>query len=80
MNPNLPRDRADARSKAESVFQVAEARTKLVKDIVAAENALLEARTAKLRALRLAKEAEESAKRAAAPRGRPRSRTKPKAA
>lgn len=53
---NSSRDRAGARSKAQSHFEAAEARTELVKQIVAAENAALAAKTAKLRALRLAKE------------------------
>lgn len=56
-----PRDRADARRRAQNHFETAEIRTKLVKDIVQAENAALDAKTAKLRALRLDKEKTERA-------------------
>lgn len=59
---NPPHERAHARTKAQSVFEVADARTKLVKQITDAEKAVLDARTAKLRALRLAKEAEDEAR------------------
>ncbi|HSZ74353.1 MAG TPA: hypothetical protein VK779_06005, partial [Rhizomicrobium sp.] len=45
-----------ARRKAQNHFEAAETRTNLVKQIVAAESAALDARTKKLRALRLAKE------------------------
>jgi hypothetical protein len=51
-----PRDRADARRRAQNHFEAAEVRTKLVKDIVQAESAALDAKTAKLRALRLERE------------------------
>lgn len=64
---NPPHERAHARTKAQSVFEVADARTKLVKQITDAEKAVLDARTAKLRALRLAKEAEDEARPAVAP-------------
>lgn len=55
-----PRDRDGIRRKAQNHFEVAEARTNLVKQIVASENAAFDARTAKLRALRLAKEEAEA--------------------
>ena len=51
-----PRNRPVARGRARNLFETADARTKLVKQIVAAENAALDARTVKLRALRMAKE------------------------
>lgn len=47
--PSSPRDRAAA----------ADLRTQLVKDQMAKESAMLDARTARLKALRLAKEAED---------------------
>ena len=50
------RDREGARRKAQNHFEAAEARTALVKKIVDAERAASDAKTAKLRALRLAKE------------------------
>jgi hypothetical protein len=56
-NPSEPpRDRTSVRRKAQSHFEAAEARTALVKQIVDAENAARDARTVKLRGLRLAKE------------------------
>jgi hypothetical protein len=51
-----PRDRNGARKKAQNHFDLAEQRTSLVKQMVASESAALDARTAKLKALRLAKE------------------------
>lgn len=51
-----PRDRDGARRRAQNHFEIAEARTSLVKQLVATESAALDARTAKLKALRLAKE------------------------
>ena len=51
-----PRDRDGARRKAQNHFEAAEARTNLVKTIMTGERAALDAKTAKLRALRLAKE------------------------
>jgi len=50
-----PRD-PSARKRAQSHFEAHEARTSLVKSMVAADNAARDAKTAKLRALRLAKE------------------------
>ena len=66
--PNAIRDRAGARRRAQTHFEAAEARTKLVKQIVEAENAALDAKTAKLRALRLAKEEVDRAEALANPR------------
>ena len=51
-----PRNRSMGRGKARDHFETADARSKLVKRSVEAENAVLDARTVKLRALRLAKE------------------------
>ena len=65
-NPLSPPPR-DARKKAQSHFDAHENRTNLVKQMVQAENAALDARTAKLRALRLAKEEADRAAAAAAP-------------
>ena len=56
-----PRDRDGARRKAQNHFEAAEARTNLVKKIMEGERAALDARTAKLRLLRLAKEDEDRA-------------------
>jgi hypothetical protein len=51
-----PGERDTARRKAQNHFVVHEERTQLVKAMVAEENAASDAKTAKLRALRLAKE------------------------
>jgi hypothetical protein len=53
---NTPPATNGARNKAQSHFETAEARTNLVKKIVEGERAAMDAKTAKLRALRLAKE------------------------
>ncbi len=66
LNPP-PRGGLDARRKAQNHFQIAEDRTQLVKKMVDAERANLDARTAKLKALRLAKEAADAAEAAANP-------------
>lgn len=63
-----PRNRPVARGRARNLFETADARTKLVKQIVAAENAALDARTLKLRALRLAKEEADRAEALANPK------------
>jgi hypothetical protein len=65
-----PRD-SNARKKAQSHFDVAEARTTLVKQMVSAESAANDAKTAKLRALRLAKEEADRAAAANAPAAEP---------
>ena len=51
-----PRDRDGARRQAQNHFELAEARTTLVKQMMDTERAALDAKTVKLRALRLAKE------------------------
>ena len=56
---SLTRD--GARRRAQNHFELAEARTSLVKQMVDAERNALDAKTAKLKALRLAKEAEDAA-------------------
>lgn len=53
------RDRNGARRRAESQFAVADRRDTLVKKELEAERAASDAKTAKLRAMRLAKEEEE---------------------
>lgn len=50
-----------ARSKAQALFSAHDQRTALVKEMVAKENEASAQKTAKLRALRLAKEADEKA-------------------
>ncbi len=57
----------DARRKAQNHFELAEARTTLVKQMINTERAALDARTAKLKALRLAKEAADAEEAAANP-------------
>lgn len=67
-NPFSPPPRGgDARRKAQSHFEAAEARSNLVKQMMDAERAALDAKTAKLRALRLAKESADAATAAANP-------------
>ena len=51
-------------------------RTELVRDMMAKESAALDAKTARLRALRLAKEAEDKTEEAPAPKARPAARMK----
>ncbi len=60
-----PRDRA--RRKAQNHFEVAEARTSLVKKLMEDERKATDAKTTKLRALRLAREEEDRLKAAAEP-------------
>jgi hypothetical protein len=55
-NPNAPRDREGARRKALNHFAAAEKRDTAIKQELARERAATDAKTAKLRALRLAKE------------------------
>ena len=55
-NASVPRDRDGARRKAQNHFAASEVRDTLVKQEVARERAQNDAKTAKLRALRLAKE------------------------
>ncbi len=58
-------DKSAARTRAETHFSASEQRDAMVKDQLAKESAAFDARTLKLRALRLAKEAEEAAAKAA---------------
>lgn len=51
-----PAERDAARRKAQELFSVHDQRTALVKELVAQENAASDRKTAKLRALRLARE------------------------
>ena len=51
-----PQNRDSARSKAQSHFEAAEARTTLVRKMMDEERRAADTKTAKLRALRLAKE------------------------
>lgn len=57
--------------KEEAKMVAHDRRTDLVKDMVARENNANDAKTARLRVLRLAKEAEEGAAAAQQPRGKP---------
>ncbi|MBL6938264.1 MAG: hypothetical protein ISS15_06665 [Alphaproteobacteria bacterium] len=63
---NPPRD-LSARKAAQSHFDAHEARTNLAKQIVQDESAANDAKTARLRALRLAKEEADRAAKVAAP-------------
>ncbi len=54
--PNTPGERDGARRRAQNHFELAEARTNLVKQMVDAERKALDTKTEKLKALRLAKE------------------------
>jgi hypothetical protein len=54
---STPLGRDAARGRAQALFSIHDERTALVKDMVAKENAASDQKTAKLRALRLAKEA-----------------------
>jgi hypothetical protein len=72
-DPNVPagdrpaRERDGTRRRAKNLFAAAEARDSLVKQEVARDRALFDAKTAKLKALRLAKEeADREAERLAA--------------
>jgi hypothetical protein len=75
---NLPGSRDDARRKAQSHFEIADARTELVKKIMDEERKALEAKTAKLRALRLAKEEEDRLIAASNPTPAPAQKTRAK--
>jgi len=61
------RQRQSAQRTANGVFKAWEDRTNLVKNMAAEERAATDAKTAKLRALRLAKEKEDAEAAAAAP-------------
>jgi hypothetical protein len=60
-------ERDAARTKAQSHFQASEKRDQLVREEIARERAAVDAKTAKLRALRLAKEEEDRVAAANAP-------------
>ena len=64
---NPLRDRVFPRRKSVNQADAAETRTQLVKQMVASESAALDAKTLKLRALRLAKEEAEKAEALANP-------------
>jgi DnaJ-domain-containing protein 1 len=64
---NPLRDRVFPRRKSVNQAEAAETRTQLVKQLVSAESAALDAKTVKLRALRLAKEEAERAEALANP-------------
>jgi hypothetical protein len=75
-----PRDRDGARRRAQNHFQVQAERDATVKAEIAHERAVSDAKTAKLRALRLAKEeAERQAALAAPPKPAPVKKKKPTA-
>ncbi|HEV2649963.1 MAG TPA: hypothetical protein VGU69_01785 [Rhizomicrobium sp.] len=73
---NAPRERNSAMTKAQSHFAAAEARTTLVKTMMSAESAAQDAKTIKLKALRLAKEAADREAAAAAPPPAPKKKAK----
>ena len=60
-------DKNAARSRAETAFSASAVRDAQIKDEIAKERAAFDTRTAKLRALRLAREEEERAAKAANP-------------
>jgi hypothetical protein len=62
-----PSDRNDPQNRAQAVFTASEQRDKSVRAEIEKERAATDAKTARLRALRLAKEAEEVAHLAANP-------------
>ncbi len=65
--PNNPGERDGARRRAQNHFELAEARTNLVKQMVDAERKALDTKTEKLKALRLAKEEADRVEAANAP-------------
>jgi hypothetical protein len=67
-------EREAARTKAQSHFQASEKRDQLVREEIARERAATDAKTAKLRALRMAKEEEERAVAANAPAPAPKAK------
>ena len=64
-------DKAAARNRAEAQFSASERRDQLVWQMIEAERAAVDARTAKLRALRLAKEEADRIAAANAPKPEP---------
>jgi hypothetical protein len=73
--PSTPQQKDAARRNANNHFAAWEERTALVKQQVSAESAANDAKTAKLRALRLAKEEEDRKAAALAPAPAPKKRT-----
>lgn len=67
-------EREAARTKAQSHFQASEKRDQLVREEIARERAVTDAKTAKLRALRLAKEEEDRVAAANAPAPAPKAK------
>jgi hypothetical protein len=63
-----PSDRNDPQSRAHAVFTASEQRDKSVRAEIEKERAATDAKTARLKALRLAREAEEAAHAAANPK------------
>ena len=63
-----PSDRNDPQSRAQAVFTASEQRDKSVRAEIEKERAATDAKTARLKALRLAKEAEDAANEAANPK------------
>jgi hypothetical protein len=63
-----PSDRNDTQSRAQAVFTASEQRDKSVRAEIEKERAATDAKTARLKALRLAREAEEAAQAAANPK------------
>ena len=64
-------DRNDTQNRAQAVFTASEQRDKSVRAEIEKERAATDAKTARLRALRLAKEAADAAERAANPQPAP---------
>lgn len=71
-------EREAARTKAQSHFQASEKRDQLVREEIARERAATDAKTAKLRALRLAKEESDRIAAANAPAPEPKTAAKRK--
>jgi hypothetical protein len=63
-----PSDRNDPQSRAQAVFTASEQRDKSVRADIEKERAATDAKTARLKALRLAKEAEDAANEVANPK------------
>lgn len=69
-------DKNDPQNRAQAVFTASEQRDKSVRAEIEKERAATDAKTARLRALRLAKEAADAAERAANPKPAPLKATK----
>jgi hypothetical protein len=74
----LSMTRDGARRRAQNHFELAEARTSLVKQMMDAERKALDTKTEKLKALRLAKEAQDAADAAANPAPAPKTAKSPR--